>query len=205
MNDAVSKPLPPPEVSIYRAATIRMLRRYFNMSVELGRLPCIMGREVFRSDVHCRPTSFENFVIYVLDIERCVQRLRRRDQELITRVVLQEYTQEEAARLLGCPVIYVERRLPEVLDTLTETFLKLGLMKLPQKRYRTKPVEQERPAPVNNSIVENICAAARSDRAGTRFVPLRNCDVQEISHDVPVEIFLSSPPNVTNPANCLVQ
>jgi hypothetical protein len=207
MNEAGSRPVPPPEVSIYRRMTISMLRRYFNMSVELGRLPSLMGREVFRSRVSCRPLSFEGFVIYVLDIERCLQRLRKRDQELITRVVLQEYTQEEAARLLGCPVIAVERRLPEVLDSLTATFLELGLLKIPTKYRPACAHEGDTSVQTtrDQSVVENICASAQIESASVGSVALRNKVTQEVAREVPLEIFMSSPLNVTNQGNCHVQ
>jgi hypothetical protein len=203
---ANSKPLPPPDVSVYRAITVGMLRRYFNMSVELGRLPSIIGREVFRSRVRCRPVSFENFVIYVLDVDRCLQRLRRRDQQLITRVVLQEYTQEEAARLLGWPVITVERRLPEVLDSLSETFLKLGLIKPFSTSNPTGPVTSETCArtPKQTSVAKRICASAEAGHPMRLFVSFQNKETEEVFRDVPVEIFLSSPLSVTNPANCFV-
>ena len=199
--------LPEPEVSIHRAATIGMLRRYFNRSVELGRLPSMMGREVFRSRVPSRPKSFEDVVVYVLDIERCLHQLRRPDQELITRVVLQEFTQEEAARVLGRTVISVERRLPEVLDILSERFLQLGLLKLPQRR-RVATIE---PAPdlskpmTDIREVVDIFASAEKRRQKRPSASTRNEEVQNFSHEVPVEIFLSSPLDVTNPANCHVQ
>ena len=198
--------LPEPEISIHRAVTVRMLRRYFNMSVELGRLPAMMGREVFRSRVPSRPKSFEDVVVYVLDIERCLQRLRRPDQELITRVVLQEYSQEEAARVLGRPVIAVERRLPEVLDILSERFLRLGLLKIPQRR-RVAVTESEStmPEPMSDMReVVDIFASAEGPRRKRTSVSIRNEEVQEFFREVPVEIFLSSPLYVTNPANCQV-
>ena len=33
---------------LYRAQTERMLRRYFRLSLDIGRLPSILGGEVFR-------------------------------------------------------------------------------------------------------------------------------------------------------------
>lgn len=198
--------LPEPEISIHRSATIRMLRRYFNMSVELGRLPSMMGREVFRSRVPCRPKAFEDVVVYVLDIERCLHQLRRPDQELITRIVLQEYTQEDAARMLGRPVISVERRLPEVLDILSERFLRLGLLKLPQRR-RVAFVEPapDQPEPMTDiREVVDIFASAENSNRKRPSVSIRNKERQDLFREVPVEIFLSSPLDVTNPANCHV-
>jgi len=202
------KPLPPIRLSVYRNKTVALLRRYFNMSVELGRLPCIMGRELLPSSkVSCHPVSFEGFVVFVLDIERCLKRLRRLDQQLITRVILQEYTQDEAERLLGWPVIRVERRLPEVLDGLSDTFLRSGLM----KPFAERPVvdgtgsEQSAAAPQETALVDSIYAATEGLSIAKQVVSNRNRRSDEDFHRVPVEIFLSSPLDVTNPANCMVQ
>ena len=38
---------PESELWIYRDRTTAMLRRYFRLSVELGRLPSLLGREFF--------------------------------------------------------------------------------------------------------------------------------------------------------------
>lgn len=189
-----------PELSIYRSATIWMLRKYFNISVELGRLPSPMGREFFRSQLRCHPVAFERFVVYALDIENCVRRLRRDDQELIKRVVLQEYTQEEAARLMNWPVIRVERRLPEVLDMLTDQFIRLHLMKVPAPT----PAERDEASPdeVGCTIVDQLSACA-DDAPGDR-TSTRNYRKEDFSHVVPVEIMLSSPLNVTKPFNSYV-
>ncbi len=202
MKHATSKPLPPPELSIYRKKTIGMLRRYFNKSVELGRLPSILGRELLPSaHLQCHPVSFEGFVVFVLDIERCLNRLRRPDQQLITRVILQEYTQEEAARLLGWPVIRVERRLPEVLDLLSDVFLRSGLMKPFPGRTAQDPIDPDAtsPAAEETSLVDSIFAADEADVCVTNRVSEREDDFR----CVPVEIFLSSPLDVTNPGNYL--
>src|SRR5437868_3882895 len=39
------------ELSLYRRYTIELLRRYMRMSMELGRMPSIIGREFFRARV----------------------------------------------------------------------------------------------------------------------------------------------------------
>ena len=118
-----------PELSLYRGHTMALLRRYLCMSVELGRLPSLIGREFFRSRVTSyRIHSFEDVVILVFDVERCLGKLDEFSQQVISRVVLQEHTHDEAARILGCARRTVSRRLPEALDELTELFLKAGLL-----------------------------------------------------------------------------
>ena len=92
-----------PDLAIYRQRTIHFLRRYFQMSMEVGRVPSLLGREVFRTRVTSyRMGTFEDTVIFVHDIERCLERLDPESQSLIVRIVFQDYTQEEAAGIFGC-------------------------------------------------------------------------------------------------------
>jgi len=61
----------PPEIPegrsdlwLYRERTVMMLRRYMRLSVEVGRLPSLLGREFFRSRVTSYSAStFEDTVI----------------------------------------------------------------------------------------------------------------------------------------------
>ncbi len=134
-------PSPPrpldPELSLYRDLCLALLHRYFTMSVEVGRLPALLGREVFRTRARSyRLTSFEDIVIFVHDVERCLARLHRFDHELIVRLVFQEYTEEEVASLLGCGLRTIERRFPDALDTLTEMFLDSRMLNTTTRRYR---------------------------------------------------------------------
>ena len=119
----------PCELRIYRDRTWALLRRYHAVSMETGRLPSILGRECFRARVTSyRMTSFEDAVIFVHDIERCLERLDGFSQSLIAKIVLQEYEFEEAARLLGSPLRTIERRFPAALDALSRIFLDLGIL-----------------------------------------------------------------------------
>ena len=59
------------EMWLYRERTVALLRRYLRISIEVGRLPSLLGRELFRSKVTSyRMTSFEDGVIFVHDVER---------------------------------------------------------------------------------------------------------------------------------------
>ena len=108
---------------LYRQRTAALLRRFFRMSVEMGRLPSILGQEFFRSKVTSyKASSFEDVVIFVHDVERSLGRLDRLSQALIGRVVLQGFSHEGAGRLLGLCRKTVERRLPDALDKLSEVF-----------------------------------------------------------------------------------
>jgi DNA-directed RNA polymerase specialized sigma24 family protein len=125
-----------PDLWIYRKRTVGLLRRYMRFSIETGRLPSLVGREFFRAKVtYYTATTFEDRVIFVRDVEKCLNRLEHWDQQLIARIILQEYGQEQAARILHCSRSKVARRLPEVLDLLSEDFLRVGLLSgLPSRR-----------------------------------------------------------------------
>lgn len=120
----------PPELHLYRDRTRAILRRYFRMSIELGRLPSLVGREFFRSRVTSyRMHTFEDAVIFVHDTETCLERLDPLSQQLIARVIFQDYTLEETAALLGCGRRTVVRRYPRALDRLSELFLEAELLR----------------------------------------------------------------------------
>jgi len=119
-----------PELSLYRLHTRALLRRYLSMSIELGRLPSLLGREFFRSKVSSyRVQTFEDVVILVLDVERCIQRLDPFSQRIIASVLLEERSFDETAVLLGCDRRTVTRRVPQAIDALTEVFMEAGLLK----------------------------------------------------------------------------
>ena len=115
---------------LYRERTVAILRRFFRMSVEVGKLPSILGQEFFRSKVTSyNMSSFEDVVIFVHDVERSLSKMDAVSQQLLARVVLQGFSHEEAGRLLGLCRKTVARRLPEAVDKLSEIFLAVGILK----------------------------------------------------------------------------
>lgn len=127
-----------PQAAFYRYHVIFLLRRFFCVSVEIGRLPSLVGRELFRADATAHSVhSFEDRVIFVHDVELCLARLDPFDQQLIARIVFQGYTQQEAARMLKCSRRWLISRLQAALDRLAELFLRHGVldpaMRLSQK------------------------------------------------------------------------
>lgn len=76
--------------------------------------------------------TFEDALIFVLDVERCLERLELLDRQVLSRVVLQAYTYEETAALLGMSLRTVANRLGRALDRLTEQLLASGLLILPK-------------------------------------------------------------------------
>jgi len=126
------------ELWLYRERTIALLRRYLRISIEVGRLPSLLGRELFRSKVTSyRMSSFEDAVIFVHDVEGALEQLNEFAKLLISTVIFQDYTQDEAAALLQCTRRTVCREFPEAIDAITELFLEGGLL----NRLPRVPVE----------------------------------------------------------------
>jgi Sigma-70, region 4 len=125
-----------PEVAFYRKYTEGLLRRYMRLSMESGRVPSLLGREMFRGNVtNYTVHGFDDVVIFVHDVERCLAMLDEGQKHLIRRIGLQEFTQEETASLLGLPLRSVHRRYADALDELTEIFLERKLLE-PSKAGR---------------------------------------------------------------------
>lgn len=113
----------------YRGRVVAMLRRYMRYSIETGRLPSLLGREFFRAKVTSYTVvTFEDRVIFVHDMEKCLERLDEFSRQLIARHILQEHDRWATAKLLHCNEKTVRRCMPVVLDTLGEILLEVGLM-----------------------------------------------------------------------------
>lgn len=125
-----------PDLWLYRDRTIAILRRYLRLAVEVGRLPALLGREFFRTRVTSYHTqTFEDTVIFVHDVERCLGQLRNTDLELIAMIVMQEHPHYEAAQMLRCTRRTIVRSYGEVLDRLSEIFLQRDILtRLPKKK-----------------------------------------------------------------------
>ena len=112
-----------------RVRAVSLLRKYFKMSVELGRLPSLLGREFFRAQVTSYTThTFEDAVIFVHDMERALESLDPLSQLVISRVVFQEYSYREAARLLRISDRTFVRAMARAIDRLSEIMLERELM-----------------------------------------------------------------------------
>ena len=114
---------------VYRGRTVAMLRRYMRYSIETGRLPSILGREFFRAKVTSYTVvTFEDRVIFVHDMERCLEKLDEFSRQLIARHILQEHDRKATGRLLNCNEKTVRRLTPLALDVLSEILLDVGLL-----------------------------------------------------------------------------
>ena len=113
----------------YRRRTVALLRRYARASVEVGRLPSLLGREFFRTRVTSYTMrNFEDVVIFVTDMEKAIEKLNAREKKLLAMNVLEEYTIPEVARLTSCNQRMAERFIQDALDQLSRILLAGGLM-----------------------------------------------------------------------------
>jgi hypothetical protein len=118
--------------AFYRKHTEKMLRRYLYASMLVGRAPAILGEPIGRGWVSSRKVkTFEDAVIFVLDIERCIRKLTPVHQALLSRIVLQEYTYAETAKILGVSERAISYKYKQALDSLTELLLQSDLLILP--------------------------------------------------------------------------
>ena len=118
-----------PDLWMYRDRTIAILRCYMQYSLEAGRLPSVLGSEFFRTRVTSYGvTTIEDRVIFVHDVETCLGRMDDFSQQVLARIILQDYSHDEAAALLGCGRKKIHRRLSEALDILSDILLGVGLL-----------------------------------------------------------------------------
>jgi len=118
------------DAMFFRSQTTAIVRHFFEMSSQIGRLPSIMGREFFRARVsHHAVPSFEDQVLFVHDVERALGKLQERDAEVIALVGLFHYSLTEAAALLGRSRSAVYDRYADSIDHLAQLFLETGLLK----------------------------------------------------------------------------
>jgi len=117
------------ERRVYRGRTVQMLRRYLRYSIETGRIPSVLGGEFFRAKMTTYSVgTFEDRVIFVHDMEKCLGKLDEFSRQLIARHVLQEHDQEATGRLLHCTERTVRTYVPVVLDLLSQILVDVGLL-----------------------------------------------------------------------------
>jgi hypothetical protein len=121
---------PRPEISCYRGQTLAIVRHFFEISSQVGRLPSLLGREFFRARVsHHAIPSFEDQAVFVRDVELCFARLSEAHAEMITLVGLYSFSRDEVAEMLRCSKSWVSNRTAEALDALSEIFLQARLLR----------------------------------------------------------------------------
>jgi hypothetical protein len=154
----VASPKPAEGLAFYRKHTERLLRQYMQTSMEMGKVPSILGNCMFRGKVSSyRLRCFEDGVIFVFDIEKCLKRLDKYSQDLIGRIAMQEYTQIETATLMGQPLRSIVRRYADAIDTLTAILLEYKLLTIDRGRGSELCHAGERRKIEENTKCKNSC------------------------------------------------
>ncbi len=116
-------------LAFYRKHSVALLRRYLQVSMELGRTPSGLGRIVLRGQVSSyRLRTFEDALIFVLDVEKCIRQLDRASRRLVTHVALEDFTLLQAVDLTGHSERSAARIYGDAMDRLTNYFLRFGLL-----------------------------------------------------------------------------
>ncbi len=116
-------------MAFYRKYTERLLGRYMRTSMQMGRSPSVLGNLVIRGRAtHTGVRNFEDAIIFVHDMDNCLKKLDSGGRELVSRIALQEFTQQEVGDMLGMSARSVVRRYLEAIDRLTEILLEVELM-----------------------------------------------------------------------------
>jgi hypothetical protein len=124
-----ARPKPIPGLVFYRKHTLALLQRYLQLSMELGRAPCVLGKIVLRGHVSSyRLRTFEDGLIFLLDVEKCIQRLDKVSREIIVHIALEDYSVIQAVVLTGHSQRSVTRIYGDAMDRLTRLFMRFGLL-----------------------------------------------------------------------------
>ena len=120
---------PQPQLAFYRKYTEAMLRRYLKLSMEAGRVPSLIGQDMFRGNVsHCSVSGFDDVVIFVADINKCLAKLTPGRRYLVRKIAIEGYMMGEAAAMKGLSLRTVLQRYTEAIDQLTQLFLDRKLL-----------------------------------------------------------------------------
>jgi hypothetical protein len=118
-----------PDPVLYRKVTEALLLRYTSMSLDAGRVPSLMGREVFPGNVtHARRTGFDDFAHFVHDFANCLKLLSPGQQYLLRRIAMHGYSQSEVAAMVGISLRSINRRYAEAVDRLTTVLIERKLL-----------------------------------------------------------------------------
>src|SRR5208283_2267088 len=83
---AAAQAEPPVNLAFYRKHTESLLRRYLYASMQVGRAPNILCDPIARGWCSSRPIrTFEDAVIFVLDVEKCLDKLGSLDRMMLSR------------------------------------------------------------------------------------------------------------------------
>lgn len=79
----------------------RVLHQFYRACLQIGRMPSVLGGEIFRSrPENHRPSALEDLVAKVVDVERFLEGLEPFERRVVGMVVLRGYSEHFAARRL---------------------------------------------------------------------------------------------------------
>jgi hypothetical protein len=119
-----------PRMAFYQKYTEALLRKYVRMTMEAGKVPSLTNQEeMFRGKgTSYQLGHFDDVVIFLHDVDRCLEKLAAGHQDLIARIALHQYTVAETAELLGLTVRTTMRRYRIAIDSLTRILLDVKLL-----------------------------------------------------------------------------
>ncbi len=174
---------PRPEVVCFRGQTLALIRHFFEISSQVGRVSSLLGREFFRARVsHHAIPSFEEQAVFVRDVELCLEKLGPDHREVLTLLGLYDYSYDEVSQMLHCSRTLVRQWFNEALDCLSEIFLRAKLLREahPDRRQqqlsrrgpagdvvgsRRKPPQSVRPAKAAEARREEAAAPASAGKS----------------------------------------
>jgi len=124
-----ARPRPLQGSALYRKHVLALLRRYLRIATEIGRVPSPLNKIVLRGNVssyHLR--TFEDGIVFVLDVEKAIAQLDRLSRSLVTHIALEDYSMVEAALMTRESVRSVTRIYGQAMNRLTALFLQFGLL-----------------------------------------------------------------------------
>jgi DNA-directed RNA polymerase specialized sigma24 family protein len=136
------------DVLFFRAQTIAIVRHFYEIASQIGRLPSILGREFFRAKVsHHTIPSFEEQAVFVHDVEHALGKLDEKAAEVVALVGLFQYSLDDVAMMLKVSRSRVAQRYAESIDQLAERFLETGLLRedRPDRQIRHFQMDESRP------------------------------------------------------------
>jgi len=137
-----------PDALFYRSQPLAIVRHFFEISCQIGRLPSILGRELFRAKVsHHGVPSFEEQVVFVHDVERALARLNPQNREVVSLVGLYQYSLAEVATLLRRHRSTVIERFTDGIDTLAQMLLASGMLREDNPDRRIRRFNAKKTAP----------------------------------------------------------
>ncbi len=156
---------PRPEMLCFRGQTLALVRHFFELSCQVGRIPSLLGREFFRARVsHRKIPSFEDQAVFARDVELCVARLTDDHAEIITLVGLYDFSYDEVAEMLHGSRTAIHRQFSEAIDALSEILLEAGILD------ETRPDRRQRHVS-NKGLPADVSALPRKPPRSVKVAP----------------------------------